>query len=98
MPNPVRPWEIFLTAWEKFDLNEHKSYITKCHRTLTKLRAWRKDIDARIKYWEDNLEKSQILARETETRARGRERYERIALEAGKLPGEHARKPKSKAN
>ena len=55
MGNPVRPWRNFLTAWEKLDDEALREYVAHATRTLTKLRAFRKDIDSRIAYWEDGL-------------------------------------------
>lgn len=56
----------------------HMELIYKTRRHLVKLRAQRKDLDGRIKYWEDSLEKSQEARRVTEQRARHRERYDRV--------------------
>lgn len=84
MPNPVRKWQNFLTAWEKLDEAAHQELIYKTKRHLVKLRAQRKDIEGRIKYWEDSLEKSQEARRLTEQKARGRERQDCLGKE---LPG-----------
>jgi hypothetical protein len=78
MPNPVRPWRNFLTAWEKLDLDAQTNLFANATRTLRQLRMHRKDIDQRIVYWEQNLAHAREARRITENQARARERYERV--------------------
>jgi hypothetical protein len=78
VPNPVRPWRNFLTAWEKLDLAAQNELFANATRTLRQLRMHRKDIDQRIAYWEGNLEHAREARRITENQARARERYERV--------------------
>jgi len=78
MGNPVRPWRKFLTAWERLDEEKQAKLIADARRTLTQLRAHRKDIESRIAYWEGTLEQAQTAKRKLEWHGRARERYERV--------------------
>lgn len=78
MGNPVRPWKNFLTVWERLDFDAQSKVVVDVMRTLRQLRAYRKDLDARIAYWEDTLDKARAAKRNTEFHGRGRERHERV--------------------
>lgn len=78
MGNPVRPWKNFLTGWEQLDVEAQTKAAAHAARTLRNLRAYRKDIEARITYWEAEQSNMQQAKRELEQKGRSRERHERL--------------------
>lgn len=78
MGNPVRPWQQFLTAWERLDLEAQTKLKRQASGQLRKLRAHRKDIDGRIAYWQNNLDMAQKAMRALNFNGRSRERDDRM--------------------
>jgi hypothetical protein len=78
MGNPVRPWINFLFAWERLDHDARLKRSLDGRKLLRQLRAQRKELGERIKYWENEVQMMTKAARSAELIARGRERESRV--------------------
>lgn len=77
MGNPVRPWDKFLLAWEKLELEAQIKYVNAAYVMVKQLRLHQKDITQRLTYWEANLANARKARRNLENVGRSREIYNR---------------------